>query len=130
MVNRVILVGNLTRDAESIATAGRSMTRMRLATNSRWKDAAGNRQELAEFHTVIAFGPQAESCFQYCHRGNRVYVEGRLRTREYTTAEGQQRTTTEIVADTVQFLSPRSAQQETGGAHEVDGTGVEAAMVG
>lgn len=130
MVNRVILLGNLTRDAESIPTAGRSMTRMRLATNTRWKDAAGNRQELVEFHTIITFGLQAESCFQCCHRGNRVYVEGRLRTREYTTAEGQQRSTTEVVADTIHFLSPRSAQPDNEGVHEVDGAEAVPATVG
>ncbi|HYA01280.1 MAG TPA: single-stranded DNA-binding protein [Candidatus Binatia bacterium] len=56
MINRVILIGNLTKDAESLPSSGKPMTRIRLATNSGWRDAAGNRQEETEYHSVIAFG--------------------------------------------------------------------------
>ena len=100
MVNRVTLIGNLTRDAESIA-ARSPMTRMRLATNSVWRDANGNRQEQAEYHTVISFGRLAEICAAYCVKGRRIFVEGKLRYREYDASDGQRKVATEIVADVV-----------------------------
>jgi single-strand DNA-binding protein len=110
MINRVIIVGNLTRDAEAVSTTtGKPMTRMRLATNSQWKDADGNKQEAAEFHAVVCFGRLAEICSLYASKGRRVYVEGRLRTRNYAGADGVQRYTTEIVAETVKLLQPRLA---------------------
>lgn len=109
MINRVILVGNLTRDPDSVSSTGRPMTRMRLATNSQWRDAEGNRQEAVEYHTVVAFARLAEVCAQYCRKGMRVYLEGRLRTREYDGSDGIRRNSTEIVADLVRFLQPREA---------------------
>jgi single-strand DNA-binding protein len=111
MVNRVILVGNLTRDAESIA-ARSPMTRMRLATNAVWRDAEGNRQESAEFHTVISFGRLAEVCGAYCVKGRRVYVEGKLRTREYEGSDGVRKLTTEVIADTMRLLDRRDGAEE------------------
>jgi single-strand DNA-binding protein len=111
MVNRVILVGNLTRDAESIA-ARSPMTRMRLATNAVWRDAEGNRQESAEFHTVISFGRLAEVCAAYCVKGRRVYVEGKLRTREYEGSDGVRKLTTEVIADTMRLLDRRDGAEE------------------
>lgn len=107
MINRVILAGNLTKDAESVATSGRPMTRMRLATNSRWRDASGNRQESTEYHAIVSFGRLAEICALYCLRGRAVYIEGRLRTREFEGSEGGKRTNTEIVADTMRLLQPK-----------------------
>lgn len=107
MVNRVILVGNLTRDAENLSATDRAMTRMRIATNSYWRDALGNRQSSAEYHSVVAFGRLGEICAQYCHRGKRVYVEGRLRTREFDGKDGLKRTSTEVVAETLTLLQPR-----------------------
>ena len=105
MINRVILVGNLTRDAEAVSTSSsKAMTRMRLATNNVWRDAEGNRQETSEFHTVVAFARLAEVCSLYCVKGKRIYIEGRLRTREYDGNDGLRRTTTEIVAETVKLL--------------------------
>jgi single-strand DNA-binding protein len=104
MINRVILVGNLTRDAEALATTGKPMTKMRLATNAQWKDADGNRHEAAEFHSVVAFGRLAEICALYCTKGRRVYIEGKLRTREYAGADGLRRFSTEVVVETVKLL--------------------------
>lgn len=128
MINRVILVANLTRDAESVSTAGKAMTRMRVATNSHWRDAEGNRQEAAEYHTVVAFARLAEVCALYCTRGKRVYIEGRLRTREYDGADGSKRTSTEVIADTVRFLQPRdaSATAEETPAEDASAEAVEA----
>jgi single-strand DNA-binding protein len=104
MINRVILVGNLTRDAEPTTGPNTTLTRMRIATNSVWRDAEGNRQEHAEFHNVVAFGKLAEICASYCLKGRRVYIEGRLRTREYDGSDGLRRHTTEIVAETMKLL--------------------------
>ena len=112
MVNRVILIGNLTRDAESLPSSGKPMTRMRLATNSTWRDAGGNRQEETEYHAVIAFGRLAEVCALYCTRGRRVYVEGRLRTHEYVGSDGLRRYSTEIVAQSVKLLTARKDSPE------------------
>jgi single-strand DNA-binding protein len=104
MINRVILVGNLTRDAEASVGPATTLTRMRIATNSTWRDAEGTRQEHAEFHSVIAFGKLAEVCASYCVKGRRVYIEGRLRTREYDGSDGLRRHSTEIVAETMKLL--------------------------
>jgi single-strand DNA-binding protein len=108
MVNRVILVGNMTKDAEQIPTSGETMTRLRVATNQHWKDAAtGENRESAEFHNVVCFGRLAERCALHCSKGRRVYIEGRLRTRDYEGGDGVRKYATEIVADTVKLLQPR-----------------------
>lgn len=104
MINRVLLIGNLTRDTETSVGASTTMARMRIATNSTWRDAEGNRQEASEFHSVVAFGRLAEVCSAYCTRGRRVYVEGRLRTRDYEGSDGLRRFTTEVVADQLRLL--------------------------
>ena len=117
MINRVILVGNLTRDAEAVPTSGKAMTRMRVATNQHWKDATtGENRESAEFHSIVCFGRLAETCAAYCSKGRRVYIEGRLRTRDYEGSDGTRKYTTEIVADMVKLLQPRDEvppRQET-----------------
>ena len=124
MVNRVILIGRLTRDAESIA-ARSPMTRMRIATNAVWRDAEGNRQESAEYHTVISFGRLAEICAAYCAKGRQVYVEGKLRTREYEGSDGLRKVTTEIVADIMHLLDRR----EGAGERDPDGDSADEAAV-
>ena len=111
MINRVILVGNLTRDAEAVPTSGKAMTRMRVATSSQWTDGEGNKQESAEFHSVVSFGRLAEVCALYCSKGRRVYIEGKLRTRDYEGSDGVRRYTTEIVAGIVKLLQPRPADE-------------------
>ncbi len=116
MINRVILVGNLTRDAESIATSGRAMTTMRLATNSRWRNGDGIMQESVEFHSIVAFGRLAETAAAYCQRGRRVYIEGRLRTRQYDSSNGDRRTKTEIIVETLRLLQPRADSGSDGDA--------------
>ena len=74
---------------------------------SSWRDAEGNRQESTEYHSVVAFGRTAEICAEHCVRGKRVYIDGRLRTREYDGSDGLRRTTTEIVAEAVRLLDRR-----------------------
>ena len=118
MINHVILVGNMTRDAEAVASATTAVTRMRIATNSVWRDADGNRQEQAEFHTVVAFGKLAEICASYCVKGRRVYIDGRLRTREYDGSDGLRRHSTEVVVDRLKFLDRRDGAAAAAAADE------------
>ncbi|MEO8898998.1 MAG: single-stranded DNA-binding protein [Candidatus Dormibacter sp.] len=132
MINRVILVGNLTRDAEPTTGPNTTLTRMRIATNSVWRDAEGNRQEHSEFHNVVAFGKLAEVCASYCVKGRRVYIEGRLRTREYDGSDGLRRHTTEIVAETMKLLDRPQTEDAARGGDDVEHpptSGVEAAEV-
>jgi single-strand DNA-binding protein len=106
-VNRVILVGNLGRDPELRYTqSGQPLTRFSLATNERFKQG-DDWQERTEWHRVVVWGKQAENCAQYLQKGRSVYIEGRLQTRDWEDKEGNKRQTTEIVAQTVQFLGGR-----------------------
>jgi len=107
-VNRVILIGNLGRDPElRYLQSGQAVTSFSVATNDRWTDREGKPQERTEWHRVVVWGKQAENCANYLAKGRSVYIEGRLQTREWEDKEGQKRQTTEIVAQTVQFLGGR-----------------------
>jgi single-strand DNA-binding protein len=115
-VNKVILVGNLGRDPETrYTTNGDAVTNIRVATTDTWKDKNGEKQEKTEWHTVVFFGRQAEIAGEYLKKGRQVYIEGRLQTRKWQDKEGQDRYTTEIVADRMQMLGSR----EGGGAANV-----------
>jgi single-strand DNA-binding protein len=120
-VNRVILIGNLGRDPElRYVQSGQAVTTFSVATNDRWTDRDGKPQERTEWHRVVVWGKQAENCANYLAKGRSVYIEGRLQTREWEDKEGQKRQTTEIVAQTVQFLGGRdgagSGPRAAGGA--------------
>jgi single-strand DNA-binding protein len=107
-VNKVILIGNLGRDPETrYTTGGDAVTNIRIATTDTWKDKNGEKQERTEWHTVVFFGRQAEIAGEYLKKGRQVYVEGRLQTRKWQDKEGQDRYTTEIVADRLQMLGNR-----------------------
>ena len=107
-VNRVILIGNLGRDPELRYTAGgQPVASFSVATNERWNDREGKTQERTEWHRIVVWGKQAENCANYLQKGRTVYIEGRLQTREWEDKEGQKRQTTEVVAQTVQFLDKR-----------------------
>jgi single-strand DNA-binding protein len=128
MINRVILLGNLTRDAEATTGPSTTLARLRIATNAVWRDADGNRQESAEFHNVVAFGKLGEICASYCLKGRRVYIEGRLRTREYEGGDGLRRHSTEIIAETMKLLDrPRTDDDST---HHDPGTRTDGAEAG
>ncbi len=106
-VNRAILIGNLGRDPELRYTqGGQALTRFSLATNERFKQG-DDWQERTEWHRIVVWGKQAENCAQYLQKGRSVYIEGRLQTRDWEDKEGHKRQTTEIVAQTVQFLGSR-----------------------
>lgn len=113
-----MLIGNLTRDPEGRTTpSGQTVTNFGIATNLVWKDANGERQKRAEFHNVVAWRKLAEICNQYLKKGNKVYIEGRLQTREWQGQDGAKRQKTEIIADnmimldTKNFSSSSSASQ-------------------
>jgi single-strand DNA-binding protein len=110
-VNKVILIGNLGRDPEMRYTqSGQAVTNFPIATTESWTDKnSGHKQEKTEWHRIVAWGKTAELCAQYLAKGRSVYIEGRLQTREWEDKEGIKRYTTEITANTVQFLGgPRS----------------------
>ncbi len=116
-VNKVILIGNLGANPEIRYTqGGAAVANLRLATTERWTDRQGQKQEITEWHRVVLFGKQAELAGQYLTKGRQVYVEGRIRTRQWQDKQGQTRYTTEIVAQTVQFLGGRAERGEDMGA--------------
>ncbi len=99
-LNKVLLIGNLTRDPELKYTPqGTSVCTFGLATNREWTDSSGQKQEGAEFHRVVAWGKLAEICSQLLQKGRKIYIEGRLQTRSWKTAEGQDRQMTEVVME-------------------------------
>jgi single-strand DNA-binding protein len=104
-VNKVILIGNLGTKPEIRYTKdGRPVANFRLATTENWTNRDGQREERTEWHTVVVWGKAAENCTNFLDKGRSVYVEGRIQTREWEDRDGQKRRTTEIVAQTVQFL--------------------------
>ena len=109
MINKVILIGSLGADPEvRYAQSGTAVANFRIATTESWRKADGEREELTEWHRIVAFGKLAEICGQYLSKGMRVYIEGRLQTRKWEDRDGNQRFTTEIVAREMKMLSPRS----------------------
>jgi len=121
-VNKVILVGNLGRDPETrFSPEGAAFTNFSIATTDTWKDkGSGEKQERTEWHRISTFGRLAEICGEYLKKGSQVYLEGRLQTRKWTDKEGQERYTTEVIADRMQMLGSR---QGAGGGAMNDGGG-------
>ncbi len=113
-LNKAIIIGNLTRDPESRAMpSGQKVVTLSVATNRTWKDKSGNKQEASEFHSVVVFGRQAETCSQFLKKGQSVLVEGRIQTRSWNDQSGAKKYKTEIVADRVQF-GPKSGGSSSG----------------
>ena len=130
-VNKVILVGNLGRDAELRYTPGGSpVATINLATTEIWNDKAGQRQEKTEWHRVVLWGKTAESLNEYLTKGKQIYVEGRLQTRQWDDKDGNKRYTTEIKADRITLLGGggRGAGMDRGGAFERSAAPVAAGM--
>ena len=104
-VNKAILIGNLGRDPEVRFTgSGKAVANFSIATSEVFTDGQGQRQEKTEWHNIVVWGKQAETCGQYLQKGRQVYIEGSIRTRQYDDKEGNKRYITEIVAQRVQFL--------------------------
>ena len=115
-INKVILVGNLGADPETRYTAsGAAVTNIRLATSESWRDKqSGEQQERTEWHRVVFFNRLAEIAGEYLRKGRQVYIEGSLRTRKWQDQSGQDRYTTEVVANEMQMLGGRGDAQEPG----------------
>jgi single-strand DNA-binding protein len=124
-VNKVILIGNLTRDPEMRYTPdGQPVTSFGVATNRRWTNKEGEQKEDAEFHNIVAWGKLAELCSQYMKKGRKVYLEGRLQTRSWEGKDGVTRQRTEIVLEDMVLLDSRGAVGE--GAESVPAEAVPA----
>ena len=116
-VNKVIIIGNLGRDPETrYMPDGGAITNISVATTDKWKDKNGEMQEKTEWHRVAFFGKLAEIAGEYLKKGSQVYVEGRLQTRKWQDKDGQDKYTTEIVANQMQMLGSR--QGMGGGGRE------------
>jgi single-strand DNA-binding protein len=111
-LNRVDLIGNLTRDPElRTTTSGQQVVSLRLATNERWKDRATSElRERAEYHSVIAWGELAQRTATHLRKGQRLHVAGRVQTRSWETQAGTKRTTTEVIAETVSLLGVQNRE--------------------
>jgi single-strand DNA-binding protein len=127
-INRVVLVGRLTRDPELRALpSGVSVCGLRIACNSRRRDPEGDFQERPNFFDVSVYGASADSVSQYMRKGSRVGVDGRLEWREWETADQQKRQAVSVVADVVQFLdSPGPGTEDEAGDHSEVKVGVGA----
>ena len=108
-VNKVIIVGRLGQDPEMKSIAGgQNVTKLNVATSESWMSKNGEKQERTEWHRVAFFGKLAEIAGEYLKKGSQVYLEGRLQTRKWQDKDGQDKYTTEIVADRMQMLGSRS----------------------
>jgi single-strand DNA-binding protein len=108
-INKVIIVGNLGNDPDTrYMPSGSAVTNLSVATNESWKDKqTGEQKDRTEWHKVARFGRLAEIAAEYLRKGSQVYIEGKLRTRKWQDKDGQDRFTTEIVADEMQMLGGR-----------------------
>lgn len=127
-VNKVFLIGRLGTDPEVRYTSnGGAVANFNVATNESWTDKAGQKQEKTEWHRIVVWGKLAELCGQYLSKGRQIFVEGKLQTRDWQDKEGQKRYTTEIVAQSVQFLG---GPGDRAGAGAGAGSGTEFAPQG
>ncbi len=111
-LNKAMIIGRLTRDPEARSTPqGANVTSFSLATNFVWTNPAGERQEKVEYHNIVAWRKLGEICAQYLQKGRKVYIEGRLQTRNYTDKDGNQKYRTEIIADNMIMLDTKSTGQ-------------------
>jgi len=114
-LNKAMIIGNLTRDPESRTTpSGANVTSFAVATNLVWTDANGTKQKKVEYHNIVAWRKLGQICAQYLHKGNKVYIEGRLQTRDWEGQDGVKRYRTEIVADNMIMLDTKGANSTSG----------------
>lgn len=122
-INKVIIAGNLTRDPELKNTTGnKQLTRFSIASNRSYKAANGERQKETLFTNVVAWGGQAETCAKYLRKGSKVLVVGRLSSREFDGDDGQKKKLVEVVAEEVQFLTPKGQDGNNGNNYNDTGT--------
>ena len=123
MINKVILVGRLGKDPEMRSTpSGQNVAKFTVATDERYTDKSGEKQERTEWHNIVAWGKLAEICGQYLRKGKLVYIEGSIRTDSWDDKEsGQKRYRTEIVANTMKMLDRRGDEGSGGGSYQGGG---------
>ncbi|MEK6704407.1 MAG: single-stranded DNA-binding protein [Bdellovibrionota bacterium] len=125
-INKVILVGRLGQNPEVRYTpSGAAVANFSVATNEAWTDKSGQKQERTEWHKVVVWGKLAELCNQYLAKGRQVYVEGRLQTRQWQDKDGQTKYTTEVQAQTVQFLGTSSGSVSADRSEVRNNSGVD-----
>jgi len=125
-LNKVILVGNLTKDPETkFLPSGQAVSNLRLACNRKFKAANGEFKEEVTYVSIEVWGKQAENCQEYLRKGSPVLIEGRLKLKEWTTQDGQKRSMLEVVAERVQFLSGGSRGQDGAASSSSSGGGYD-----
>ena len=118
-INKAILLGNLGKDPEVRYTPQQlAIARFSIATNERKKDQSGQWVDHTEWHNIVTFGKTAENCAKYLKKGRQAFVEGRIRTNKWQDKEGKDRYTTEIIADTVQFVGGARGETDMSGGSE------------
>lgn len=114
-LNRVMIIGRLTRDPELRSLpSGRSVASFSVATNRQWTDQSGQKQKQVEYHNIVAWARLAETASQYLHKGSQVYVEGHLQTRDWTAQDGSKKSRTEIICDNFIMLGTKPSGFEPG----------------
>jgi len=130
MINKAILIGNLGADPEVRYTQnGAAVANFNIATTETWvKD--GNKAERTEWHRIVAFGKLGEICGEYLSKGSKVYIEGRIQTRQWDDKDGIKRYTTEIVAREMKMLSPKASGSQGGGNYGMEEPPLPEPMMG
>jgi single-strand DNA-binding protein len=114
-LNKAMIIGNLTRDPEVRQTSsGVSVATFSVATNFVWNDPSGQKQERVEYHNIVVWRKLAEICGQYLHKGSKIYIEGRLQTRDWVGKDGVKRFSTEIIGDNMIMLDKAGANGNSG----------------
>jgi single-strand DNA-binding protein len=120
--NKVILTGNLTRDVEVMTTTGgKTKASFTIASNRVYKQSNGEQKKDAMFTKIVAWGPLADTCARFLHKGSKALIVGRLSCRDYESEPGKKVRVFEVIADEVQFLSPKSQSQQPSGYAENSG---------
>jgi single-strand DNA-binding protein len=115
MLNKIMLIGHLGRDPElQVTSDGTPVTKFSLAVSRKYKTQAGETKEETEWFNIVAWRQLAEICEKYLYKGSKVYIEGRIQQRKYTDRDGIQRTAVDVIASTMEMLTPKSATVGTG----------------
>ncbi len=126
-LNKVMLIGNLGKDPDYKQVNGKPMARFSLATNRTWKGPGGEDKKETTWHNIVAWGPLADTCGRYLTKGKQVYIEGRLQTRKWKDKDGNDKYTTEVVANTMVMLGRKG---DEGAAPDLGGQEPDASSGG
>ena len=125
-LNKAMIIGNLTRDPEVRQTAtGASVATFSVATNFVWNDPSGQKQERVEYHNIVVWRKLAEICGQYLHKGSKIYIEGRLQTRDWVGKDGVKRYSTEIIGENMIMLDKAGSNGGQRGTSQAQTAGAQ-----